>query len=358
MRLPEICIRQPVLATVLSLVLVILGIVSFKRLEIRFYPKLVMPIISVYTYYEGASPELMESQVTTRLEGALAGIDNIAAMSSSSWTGGSYITIRFRLGGNLESEAAQVRDKVSAERQYLPASANPPSITVGVQGSDLMDLAILDKNKKSQDIREYAESNIQPVFRELAGVGSVGIRGSSDYAMRIWLKPDKMAALGVTVAMVQAALTANNIYFPAGYVEAPDRNYSIVSNTQLKNATDFANIILSHTSKGTIRLKDIATVKLGARSLHDSPTLINGQPGIILSIWPLQSANPIDVAARIKERLAGVRESLPPGMTIKVVYDQSKFLKSFQTGPIPFWIPFLLSPGVSSVITRPVFFGW
>jgi multidrug efflux pump len=328
MRLPEICIRQPVLAIVLSLILIVLGAVGFQRLELRFFPKLVMPTVNVYTYYEGASPELMESQVSTRLENALAGIDNIATMTSNSWTGGSSINVQFRLGGNFESEAAQVRDKVSGERQYLPADANAPSITVGTKGSQLMNIAVLDKNKTPAAVRDYVESYIQPVFTQLPGVGQVNVQGASDYAMRIWLNAAKMAAMNVTVDDVKNALIANNIYFPAGYVQEPNRNYTLVSNTQLKNASAFKKIIISHTSAGTVRLSDVADVKLGNRSLHDAPMLINGKKGVMLGILPLQSANPIQVANRIKAEIPKVRAGLPPGMTLKVVYDESIFLNS------------------------------
>jgi hydrophobe/amphiphile efflux-1 (HAE1) family protein len=312
---------------VLSLVLIVLGVVGFQRLEILFFPKLVMPIVTVYTHYRGASAELMESQVTTRLENAIAGVDNIASMSSSSWTGGSNITVQFRLGGDFESEAAQVRDKVAGERQKLPTDADAPSITVGTKGPELLDLAILDEKMSPQDIRDYTESYIQPMFRQLAGVGRVSIEGASDYAMRIWLDAGKMAAMKVTVSDVKSALLANNIYFPAGTVRDPTRSYSIVSNTQLKNPSQFADIIVRHSSSGTIYLKDIATVKLGDRSFTETPMLINGKKGILLRIYPLQSANPLTVASEIKKELASLQHNLPPGMTVSVAYDASQFLK-------------------------------
>lgn len=312
----------------LSLVLLVLGFVGFNRLELLFFPRLVLPVVTVYTHYQGASAELMESQITTRLENAIAGVDNVESLSSNSWTGASSITVQFRLGGDFESEAAQVRDKVSAQRQYLPSDADAPTITVGVKGGELIDVGIIDKSRNSQDIRDYTESYIQPIFRQLAGVGQVDIDGASDYAMRIWLNSEAMAAKGITVDDVKSALTANNIYFPAGQIEEPDRNYSIVSNTQLKNAADFNKIIIRQNQYGTIRLSDVANVKLGSRSLTESPMYINGVEGILLRIKPLQSANPLAVAGEITKSLAQLQHNLPPGMQISVVYDASRFLRS------------------------------
>lgn len=274
MSLPRLCIRQPVLAVVLSLILLVLGMVGFQRLGLRFFPKLVMPIVTVRTYYSGASPELMESQVTTPIENALAGIDNVELISSSSWTGGSNITVQFRLGGNFESEAASVRDKVAGVRQRLPTDASPPYVTVGTKGNAIIELGVTDASKSSADIREYVSANIQPYLRPLKGVGAASIIGSSGYAMRIWLSADKMAAREVTVANVKSAILANNIYFPAGYVEGRDRNYSVISNTRLKNPEAFGNIVVKQVGNSSIYLKDVANIKLGNSSLHESPMYI------------------------------------------------------------------------------------
>jgi len=328
MKLTEICIRQPVLAIVLSLVLVVLGIVSFNHLELRFFPKMQLPIVTVNTYYEGASSQLMESQVTTKIENALAGVDNVASINSNSWQGGSSVAVLFRLGGNFEQEASAVRDQVFAVRDKLPTNAQPPTITVGTKGNPILGIGFIDPKKKSPDIRDYVESTVQPLLRQLPGVGAVDILGSSDYAMRIWLDASKMAAHGVTVTDVKNALTANNIYFPAGSIQGPKRNYSIVSKTQLLNAKAFSNIILKHSNGGTVRLKDIGNVSLGYRSLYDAPMRINGQNGIQLMVKPLQDANPITVAQEVKKELSRIQKNLPPGMKASVNYDASTFLKS------------------------------
>src|SRR3989339_304812 len=328
MKLTEICIKQPVLSIVFSLVLVVLGVVGFSRLELRFFPKFETPLIIVHIAYEGASANLMESQVTRLVENALSGLDNIQYMTSTSSTSNSYVWIYFLLGGNLKQEASEVRDKVSGIQNQLPSDADPPAITVGTAGANLISLGFTDDTKTSADIRDYIEGTVSPELRQIKGGGGVSVIGASDYAMRIWLDASKMAALNVTVSDVKNALTANNIYFSAGSFHGPTRDYGIIAQTQLKNAADFSNIIIRNTSGGTIRLKDVANVELGCRSLYVAPMRINGKEGVQVVIQPQPLANPIDVATSIKQELKTIQANLPPGMHVQVNYDISLFLKS------------------------------
>ena len=330
MQFSEIWIRQPVFSIVLSLMLVVLGIVSFQRLEVRFFPKLQLPIVTVATYYEGASAELMESQVTTQIENALLGVDQVSAINSISYSGSSYVTVLFRLGGNFEEEANLVRDKVFAIRDKLPSDANPSTITVGSKGSPVLGVGFIDPHKSSADIRDYVEHTVQPTLQQLLpGIGKIDILGASDYAMRIWLDASKMVAHQVTVTDVKNALITNNIYFPAGFIQEAKRNFSIVSHTQLKNSAAFGDIIIKHTNRGgMVRLNDLGYVELGYRSLYQLPMRINGQNGIEVLIEPLQEANPITVAHEVKQAMMQIQKSLPPGMQANVNYDTSTFLKS------------------------------
>jgi hydrophobe/amphiphile efflux-1 (HAE1) family protein len=309
------------------MVIAILGFVGFQRLQVRFYPDLVMPIVTISTNFTGASADLMESQVTTIMENSLAGINNIDTIASSSRTGNSSITVTFRLGGNFESEAANVRDAVSGVRDKLPPGIDPPTITVGTPGQELIDIGITDKYKSATEIRDYTNSYLKPLFQQIAGVGRLGVVGSSDYAVRIWLDPLKMAATNLTVTDVQTALTSNNIYFSAGYISSKDKNYSIVSNTQLKSLDDFKKIIVKKTGNATIRLSNIADVKLGTTSLQTTPMIINGQPGVKIYIEPIQSANPITVAKNVVNQLHNIQKQLPPGMKASIIYNQATYLK-------------------------------
>lgn len=327
MKLPETCIKHPVFAIVLSLVLMVIGLVSYQRLELRFFPSLTQPIVYVSVYYEGASPETMENNVTTLIENAIAGIEGIEAVYSSSRTSWSSLTVLFSPGVDVQAKGNEVRNKIYG-LTTLPTGINPPNVSVGGTTGSVFDIVFTDKKMPVADVRDYVERNIQPELRQIEGVGSVAIIGASDYAMRIWLDSARMSSLGVTAIDIQTALTSNNIDFPAGYVQTPARNYTIVSQTRLKTADDFANIIIKHAKGRTIRFKDVADVKLDNRSLQDAPMRINGEPGLDISVRPLRSANPIDVADKVKAALPRIRRNLPQGMTMKVSYDQSLFLKS------------------------------
>mgnify|MGYP001497172745 CR=1 FL=1 len=328
MKLPEICIRQPVLAIVLSLVLTVLGCVGFQRLEIRFFPKLQLPQVNISTSFEGASAVLMENQITTLIENAIAGVDNIQSISSTSRSGSSSISVQFRLGGDLETEAAQIRDKVSGIQDKLPSDVSPPTISVGVSGSSVVGMSFVDKKMTLQDAREYLIRNVQPLFRQLPGVAGVSVNGSTDYAMRIWLNPAKMAARDVTVADIKSAIRANNIYFPAGAFRGKTRNYSIISDTRLKNAKEFSSIIVKNTSTGVVRLSDVSDVQLGLRGFYDIPMRIGDQKGLAIQVSPLGSANPISVANEVVKKFEQIKKNLPSGMQAELLYNNAVFLQS------------------------------
>ena len=327
MKLSETCIHKPVFAAVLSLVIAVLGFIGLQRLQVRYYPKTVIPQVSIYTYFEGASADLMESQVSTKIENAVAGVDNIQYITSSSWTSGSTVTVQFRLGGNLESEAAQLRDKISAI-QDLPVDAQKPIVTVGGNSPTVIGYSFIDDDKSPQDIRDYITRSISPVLRQLPGVGSVPVYGSTDYAMRVWLNAAQMAARNISVADIKTAITNNNVYFPAGAFYGPSRNYSVLSDTLLKNATDFSKIIVSGSGDNVVRLSDVATVSLGFHGLNDIPMSIGSKKGLVVMINPLQSANPVDVAKAVRDQFAAFQDKLPKGMHVKLLFDSSVFLKS------------------------------
>ncbi len=328
MRLPEISIRQPVLAVVLSLVLVVLGVVGLQSLEIRFFPKLEVPVVTINSYYQGASAKLMDSEVTTPIENALAGIDGVKSITSSSSAQYSNITVLFRLGGNFEQEASEVRDKTFGIKDKLPSDMTLPTVNVGAKGSRILGIGFTDKEKSNIEIRNYLSKTVTPLLRQVKGVGEVDVLGSTSYAMRIWLNASKMAALNITVTDIKTALLSNNIYFPAGSFQGPERSYGIVSKTELGSASAFSNIILRHDAKGTVRLKDVSRVDFGSASLSDAPMRINGKNGVELMIKPLQDANPITVATHVRQKLEQLKSTLPDGMHASVNYDVTTFLKS------------------------------
>ena len=328
MSLTKTCILQPVLATVLSLVLIILGLVAYQQLELRYFPVLKLPVINIHVTYEGASPHLMESQVSTLIENSMAGIDGVQSITSDSGHSWSNVTILFNIGGNLIEESSAVRDKVAGLRSKLPSNAEPPSITVGTKGSALMGMGFTDKTKSPQAIREYIRKTVQPQLQQVAGVGEVDVLGASDYALRIWLNASKMAALNVTVTDVKTALLANNIDFSAGSMLGAQRNYGIIAQTQLRSPDAFARVVIRNNEGHLTRVKDIAKIELGNRSLYDYPLFVGKSSGIQLTIKPLQGYNPIEVATAVKKEFTRLQKELPPGMQAGINYDISKFLKS------------------------------
>ena len=330
MKITELCIRRPVLACVLSLVLIVIGLVSIKQLELRYFPQIDQRIVSVSTSYSGASPELVESAVTDHIEGTLNGLEGLQSISSTSSTGRSSIKLVFDQDSNFEDAVNQVRDKVSGVRDELPPypDVSASTVTVGTVERATLNLSFIDPNRTSEQIRDYVDKNIKQILRDVPGVGATSIFGGSDYALRIWLDAEKMAALGVTVPDVIAVLDTNNIDFPGGTIRGPHRNFSIISDTRLVDPKEFANLIIRDDDNKTVRMKDIADVEIGSKSLEESPMLINDKPGIDIEVRARSDANPITVSAGTREAIKKIKTILPKGMTVGVTYDQSIFLQS------------------------------
>lgn len=328
MKFSQTCIRQPVLAIVMSLVLMVVGIIGYQKIDIRFFPKLDIPVVSIWIEYDGASAKYMEAGVVTPIENAISDVSGIDAMSSRSSNSWANINVRFRMDGHFEQEVNDLRDSISGIRDQLPTDMKGPWLNVGGVGPTILNIAFTDDNKSPEEIRDYVDRNIMPVFNQLPGVGWVDEHGAGSYAMRVWLNPDKMAAYGITVTDVENAIESNNIDFPAGSIQDPQRNYSIVSDTRLKTGDEFGNILLSQKNNASIRLKDIADVGLGSDSLQPSPMRINGKVAFGVQVSPMQGANPIDVANSVKTSLEKLKQQLPPGMHTEIIYDASRFLKS------------------------------
>lgn len=326
MKLSQVCIERPVFATVLSLALIVFGVVGFSHLETRYFPKVQSPSAEVSVHYAGASPSLMENQVTRYLENALINVDGITELSSNSTYHNSHVYLSFAPGTNMIKAMGEVRDEVSGVRSKLPTDADAPSISSGGVARPVLNIGFIDPNLTTAQIRDFITQTITPPLLDLPGMGAVWAYGAAPYALRIWLNPQKMAALNVTVIDVQNALKANNIDFSAGSIRGKSRNYSLVSNTRLHDPTQFAEMIIKDQDGQIVRLRDVAKVELGSQDLQSSPMRINGEPGIDLEIRPLDSANPITVAQETEKVLAQLKEKLPSGMKMLVTYNQSTFL--------------------------------
>lgn len=328
MKFTEVCIRRPVFACVLNLILIVVGVVAYQTLEIRYFPQIPRPVATVHVSYPGASADLMESSVTNIIEGAISDVPNVKYMTSSSRSGSASINLYFSINGDFDQEVNTVRDKVAGVKNKLPSAIDSVSVTVGGVERPVLNLGFTSKNMSQQAMRNYIIQFIQPQLNNVPGVGAVWTYGSSGYSMRIWLKPERMAALNITADDIVSALNANNVDFPAGVVLDPERTFSVVSDIQLKTPKQFGDIIIKSVGGKPIYLKNIADVKWGPSALQESPMLINGKPGIDVEVRPRFGENPIDVASAVRDELAKIKKHLPTNINVAVTYDQSTFLQS------------------------------
>ena len=326
MTLSELCIRRPVLATVLSLVLVLVGIVAFQRLTVREFPNIDEPIVSVTTNYPGASAAIMESQVTQVLEDSIAGIEGIDVLSSSSRSETSRITIRFRPEINPDVAASDVRDRVSRVRGRLPDEINEPIIAkVEADAQAIMFLVFTSPQLTALEISDYIDRFIVNRLKNLTGVADVIIYGERRYAMRIWIDRERLAAYSLTVQDVEAALRAQNAEIPSGRIESQDREFSVLSKTGLTTQAEFEKIVVKLAGDYQVKLGEVARVELGAVDERRVSTF-DGIPAIAVGIVRQSTANPLDVSAAVNEVLPEINSSLPQGLKATIGNDDSVFI--------------------------------
>ncbi|MBK1667123.1 multidrug transporter AcrB [Rhodovibrio sodomensis] len=327
MKISEICVRRPVFATVLSLVVVLVGLVSYDRLSVREYPKIDPPVVNVETAYPGASPEIIETQVTQVLEEQLAGIEGVDFMSSVSRQEQSQITVTFELTRDPADAAADVRDRVSRARENLPDEVDEPVIQkVEADAQPIIYLAFSSERHAPMDITDYADRYVKDQLQTLSGVAQVRIFGERMYSMRIWLDPDRLAAYDLTPQDVETALRQQNVEVPAGLIESRGRQFTILSETDLRTPEQFDAMVLRDNAGYLIRLSDVGYAELGPRN-EDRVVRFNGEPAIALGVVKQATANPLDVSDAVRARLPAIRESLPEGMRVEVAHDSSVFIQ-------------------------------
>jgi multidrug efflux pump len=327
MNLFELCIRRPVLATVMSLILVLVGVVAFQRLTVREFPNIDEPIVSVTTNYPGASASIMESQVTQILEDSIAGIEGIDVLSSSSRSETSRITVRFRPEVDPDVAASDVRDRVSRVRGRLPDEINEPIIAkVEADAQAIMFLVFTSPQLSALEISDYIDRFIVNRLKNLTGVADVQIYGERRYAMRIWIDRERLAAYNLTVQDVEAALRAQNAEIPSGRIESQDREFSVLSKTGLTKPEEFRNIVVKLAGDYQVKLGEVARVELGAADERRASTY-NGVPAIAVGIIRQSTANPLDVSKAVKAVLPEINSSLPQGLQAAIGNDDSVFIE-------------------------------
>ncbi|MFY7856865.1 MAG: efflux RND transporter permease subunit, partial [Rubrivivax sp.] len=326
MRLSETSIRRPVLAIVMSLLLVLIGLVSFNQLSLREYPRIDEPLVTVNTRLLGASSEVIESQVTKPLEDSIAGIDGVDIITSISRTESSQITVRFRLSKDPDTAAAEVRDRVTRVRGRLPTAVDEPVISkVEADATPTIWIAYTSETMDPLQLTDLINRVVKPRLQTVPGVADVQVGGDRRYAMRIWLDADKLAAYRLTVQDVEDALRRQNLEVPAGRIESQQREFSVTSRTDLNTAEQFKQIAVKSVAGYTVRLQDVARVAEGAAS-ERSRVRLNGVPSISTGVIRNATANPLEVSAGVKAVLPQIQRDLPPSVTVIQANDLSVFI--------------------------------
>ena len=326
MKLPDLCIRRPVFATVINLLVLLVGAIAYDRLTVREYPKIDEPVVTVETSYRGANAEIIESRVTQPLEDSLSGIEGINFMTSISRPEQSQITINFRLTRDVDAAANDVRDRVARVRANLPDDIDAPVVSkVEADAQPIIYLAFSSEHHSPLEVTDFADRIVRDRLQNVEGVADVRIFGERRYAMRIWLDPARLAAYGLTPADVERALRQQNVEIPAGRVEGPAREFTVVNETDLRRQEEFAEIVLRDDQGFLVRLKDVARVELGPED-ERRRARYRGESAVALGVVKQSTANPLDVSRGVNEMLPEIDRALPPGMTATVAYDSSIFI--------------------------------
>jgi multidrug efflux pump len=322
----EFFIRRRVFSIVTSLLIVLVGLVSYSRLTVREYPNIDEPIVSVRTDYLGASAEIIETQVTQVLEGSIAGIEGIETLTSSSEPEESRITVRFRLGADPDVAASDVRDRVARVRGRLPEEIEEPVIAkVEADAQSIIYIAFTSDRHSPPEISDYADRYVRDRLQNLPGVAEVRIFGERRYAMRVWLDRTRLAAYDLTVQEVEEALRQQNVEVPSGRIESLQREFTVLSRTGLTTPEQFRQIVVKDAGGFPVRLGSVAEVEIGPQD-ERRVTRFNGDNAVILGIVKQATANPLDVSIAMREVMPQLVRDLPAGMSAQIAYDKSVFI--------------------------------
>jgi multidrug efflux pump len=326
MQLPELCIKRPVFATVMSLMIVLIGVISFQRLTVREYPKIDTPVVSVRTVYKGASPQVMESQITQPLEDSISGIEGVRSVKSVSREEVSQITVEFVLERNVDAASNDVRDRVARVRALLPAAADDSVVSkIEADAQAILWMRLSSERHSPLELSDYADRFVADRMKTLPGVASVIIGGERRYAMRLWIDRDRLAAYGLTPQDVENGLRRQNVEIPSGRIESSQREFTVLTEADLRTAAQFDDMILTESRGYPVRLRDVGQARLGALD-ERSVLRVNGNPAVGLGIVKQSTANTLSVANAAKAELARLQGILPAGMSLQVAFDSSVFI--------------------------------
>ena len=326
MQLAETSIRRPVFATVLSLLIVLVGAVSFNRLTVREYPKIDEPVVTVSVRYAGASAEVIESQVTKPLEDSIAGIDGVDVITSISRADQGQISVRFRLEKDADSAAAEVRDRTSRVRNRLPQAIEEPVIAkVEADAFPVIQLAFSSESLTPLQINDLVNRIVKPRLQTVTGVADVRIFGERKYAMRVWLDTDKLASYRLTTQDVEDAIRRSNLELPAGRIESQQREFSVTAQTDLVKPAQFGEIVIKTVNGFSVRVRDVARVEEGAAD-ERTAVRFNGRSAVAVGVIRQATANPLDLSKGVQAAIPQLKADLPPDVLIDIANDNSVFI--------------------------------
>jgi multidrug efflux pump len=328
MKFTDLFVKRPVLAMVVNLVILIAGLQAIRTLSVRQYPRSDISVVTVTTVYVGANADLVRGFITTPLERVIASADGIDYMESSSAQGVSTITVHLKLNYDTNAALTQVQAKVAQVRNDLPPEAQAPIIELSTADTEFAAMYIgfssdqLDQNQ----ITDYLVRVVQPKLAAVSGVQRADILGSRTFAMRVWLKPEKMAALGIAPNDVRVALSQNNYLSAIGRTKGSMTSVNLVANTDLKTAEEFRQLVVKEKGGVVVRLGEIADVVLGAED-YESNVQFNGQGATFMGIWVLPTANSLEVIKRVRAEIPEIQSQLPAGMKVGIPYDSTEYIQ-------------------------------
>ena len=328
MRFTDVFVRRPVLAIVVNLVILIAGLWSIRSLSVRQYPRSDIAVVRVSTAYIGASADLVRGFITTPLERVIASADGIDYLESASSSGVSLITVHLKLNYDTSAALTQLQAKVAQVRNELPPEAEAPIIELETADSEFAAMYIgfasneLDQNQ----ITDYLTRVVQPRLSAISGVQRAAILGDRTFAMRVWLKPEKMAALSISPSEVWDALARNNYLSALGRTKGSMVSVNLVANTDLRTPEEFRQLVVKQKEGVVVRLGEIADVVLGAQN-YEEDVRFNGQTATFMGIWVLPTANSLDVIAKVRAEMKGIETQLPTGMRAGIPYDATLYIQ-------------------------------
>ncbi|MGH7437746.1 MAG: efflux RND transporter permease subunit, partial [Polyangiaceae bacterium] len=329
MRITDVFVRRPVLAIALNLVLLIAGLQAIRQITVRQYPKTESATVTIRTVYVGADPDLVRGFVTTPLERAIAAADGIDYIESQSTLGLSLIQVRLRLNFPASAALSDISARVDQVRADLPVEAEIPAIAIEPSDAQIaaMYLSFSSDILADNQVTDYLTRIVQPRLTAIEGVQRADVLGGRTFAVRAWLEPDRMAALGVSPAEVRAALAANNYLAAVGQTKGNLVEVDLSATTNLTSVKDFKLLAIRQQGGAIVRLQDVADVTLGADD-YDSDVRLSGRKAVFMGVWVLPSANTLDVVKRVRAEMGRVERDLPTGMKAVVAYDSTRYIES------------------------------